>query len=96
MVGVYLLHFSPSYKHAGHYLGYADNIERRLAEHRNGTGARLTQVAVQAGCQLHLARVWADGDRTLERKLKNRHEGPALCPLCRLEFTLDDVEEMEF
>lgn len=96
MAGVYLIHFSPSYKHAGHYLGWADNIERRVALHQSGAGARLTQVAVQAGCKLILARVWADGDRTLERHLKNRHNAPALCPLCRLEFTLDDVEELAF
>lgn len=96
MAGVYLIHFSPSYKHAKHYLGWAEDIDRRLAEHEIGAGARLTQVAVDAGCRLILARVWEDGDRTLERKLKNRKNAPALCPVCNLTFTLDDVEEIEF
>lgn len=36
MKGVYLLHFEPRYKHAGHYLGYAEDIERRVDEHRRG------------------------------------------------------------
>lgn len=96
MAGVYLIHFSPSYKHAKHYLGWAEDIDRRLAEHEIGAGARLTQVAVDAGCRLILARVWEDGDRTLERKLKNRKNAPALCPICGLAFTLDDVDELAF
>lgn len=96
MAGVYLIHFSPAYKHAKHYLGYAENVESRFALHKVGGGARLTQVAVQAGCQLILARVWEDGDRQLERKLKNRKDAPALCPVCGLRFTLDDVEELAF
>lgn len=97
MAGVYLIHFSPSYKHAKHYLGWAEDIDRRLAEHQNGVGARLTQVAVDAGCRLILARVWEGGDRTLERKLKNRHNGPVLCPICNgaLDFDLDEIELLE-
>jgi hypothetical protein len=46
-----------------------------------GKGARLTQVAFDAGCTLLLVRVWADADRKTERKLKNRHS-PRLCPIC--------------
>lgn len=97
MTGVYLIHFAPSYKHARHYLGWAEDVDRRLAEHQSGAGARLTQVAVDAGCRLILVRVWEEGDRTLERKLKNRHDAPALCPICTgaLDFTLDDVEALE-
>lgn len=97
MTGVYLIHFTPAYKHAHHYMGYAADIERRFALHQCGAGARLTQVAVAAGCRLVLARVWEDGDRTLERKLKNRKNAPALCPICQqYEITLEDVEPLEF
>src|SRR6476661_2336108 len=46
---VYLLHFSKPYKHARHYLGSADDVSARLELHRKGQGARLTQVAVDAG-----------------------------------------------
>lgn len=66
---IYLLHFEPRYKHAGHYLGSADNVLARLADHRAGRGARLTAVAVAAGCKLILARVW-DGGRKKERWFK--------------------------
>jgi hypothetical protein len=36
MDGIYLLHFDPPYKHAGHYLGYASDIDRRISEHQTG------------------------------------------------------------
>jgi hypothetical protein len=40
---------------------------------------------VAAGIGFQLVRTW-EGDRTLERTLKNRHNAPArLCPLCRAE-----------
>lgn len=81
---VYLLHLDPPYKHARHYLGWAGNLEARLAHHRAGTGARLPAVAIAAGSRLVLARTWL-GDRHLERKLKNQKNAPKLCPICRGE-----------
>ncbi len=78
MRGVYLLHFSPAYKHAKHYTGYADDIERRVAEHQAGHGARLCEVVVEAGCEITLVRTWPDQDRTFERRLKNQHNAPKL------------------
>jgi hypothetical protein len=30
-----------------------------------------------------VSKVWMDGDQALERRLKNRNNGPALCPICR-------------
>lgn len=86
MRGVYLIHFTPAYKHARHYLGYADDIDLRLATHQAGAGARLCEVVVEAGCQLVLARVWPDQDRTFERQLKNRKNAPRYCPICRAAF----------
>ncbi len=82
MSTIYLIHFEPPYKHARHYIGETENgVEQRLAEHRAGHGARLTQVAVGAGCQLLLVRTW-QGGRTQERRLKNQKNTPRLCPLC--------------
>jgi predicted GIY-YIG superfamily endonuclease len=80
--GCYLLHFSPSYKQARHYLGFAEDIEPRVYAHLHGKGARLTQVAHEAGITMWLTRVWVSGDRKTERKLKNRKSAPALCPIC--------------
>ena len=87
---VYLLHFIEPYKHARHYLGCADDLSVRLAEHRRGTGARLTQVVKDAGGFWVVARTWRGG-RRLEQKLKAWHSGVKLCPICRGEITLEEV-----
>lgn len=87
---VYLLHFVEPYKHAKHYLGSADDLSARLAEHRHGTGARLTQVVRDAGISWVVARTWLGG-RRLERKLKAQRSGVRLCPICKGEITLEQV-----
>ena len=67
---------------ARHYLGYAENLERRIQHHRDGTGANLTKVAAAAGANIIVARVWDNGSRALERKLKTSKHHSRLCPLC--------------
>jgi len=79
---VYLLHLDRPYKHARHYMGWAHDLDARLARHRSGNGARLIAVAAQAGIGWQLARTWP-GDRTLERRLKKRKNAPRLCPVCQ-------------
>lgn len=83
---VYLLHFHTRYKHAGHYIGYAETpatFERRISHHRAGSGSRLCKVAADAGIGFEVAQVWDDGDRTLERILKKRHGASRFCPICK-------------
>lgn len=83
---VYLLHFDTPYRHARHYVGFvngAETLEGRLERHRRGDGARLIQVITRAGIGFRLARVWPDGDRNFERRLKNQKNSPRLCPICR-------------
>lgn len=82
---IYLLHFdipiSPNHT-TQHYLGYTSKgIKKRIERHRAGTGARLTEVAKERGIDFVVARKWT-GTRQLERQLKNRKEGPRLCPIC--------------
>jgi predicted GIY-YIG superfamily endonuclease len=76
---VYLLHFDRPYRH---YLGFASDLEARIAIHRAGRGARLIQVITAAGIGFVIARTWSGG-RDLERRLKNRKNSPRLCPICR-------------
>jgi predicted GIY-YIG superfamily endonuclease len=85
---VYLLHFDEPLGNknnkraqAQHYIGYADRLDRRLQEHLNGKGAKITQALVKAGIGFELVRTWT-GSRSYERQLKNRKNARALCPVC--------------
>ena len=85
MTGLYLLHFEPRYRHAGHYLGFADDVDRRVAQHR-AAGERsspLVRAALAAGSRVDLIRVWPNGDRGLERRLKRQGGLSRHCPACR-------------
>lgn len=80
---VYLLHFAEPYKHARHYIGFADGkeLDRRLAEHARGEGSKLMAAVVQARIGWIVARTWA-GDRLTERSLKGRGGAARICPIC--------------
>ncbi|NJP11675.1 MAG: GIY-YIG nuclease family protein [Leptolyngbyaceae cyanobacterium RU_5_1] len=84
-MAVYLLHFdrliSPNHT-TQHYLGFAENLENRISQHRNGSGSRLCAVAKERGIGFVLARTW-EGDRQTERQLKRQKGSPRLCPICR-------------
>jgi predicted GIY-YIG superfamily endonuclease len=87
MGSCYLLHFERriSERHTTqHYIGYTKrSLRERIADHRAGRGARLTQVAKQRGIGFICVRTWSKASRRFERQLKNRKEGPVLCPLCQ-------------
>jgi hypothetical protein len=83
---VYLVHLHPAYRHARHYLGFAERagVPSRLREHATSDphGARLLRVALAAGGDFALTRLWL-GTRRLERQLKQRKAAPRLlCPAC--------------
>lgn len=83
----YLLHFDRpiSDRHTTrHYLGLAPKrLRDRIALHRKGQGARLTQVAKERGIAFAVVRTWQKGSRSLERQLKNQKNGYRLCPVCQ-------------
>jgi predicted GIY-YIG superfamily endonuclease len=78
---VYLIHFRKPYRHARHYLGFTENLDKRITDHLCGMGARLMEVVTNAGIEWLLARTW-QGDRKLERRLKGWHNAKLLCPMC--------------
>lgn len=78
---VYLLHFDQPYRHARHYLGWARDVDARLAAHQAGHGARLLAVIQTAGISWTLARTWT-GTRHRERQLKRMGGASRRCPLC--------------
>lgn len=85
---VYTLHFWPPYGNPGaqqakHYTGWAaeGRLERRLADHSLGRGARLTQVQRQAGGAWIVADV-QPGTRDREQQLKERGAARR-CAVCK-------------
>lgn len=80
--GVYLVHIWGGYRHAGHYTGYAHDIDERITEHRASRGARLLQVVNTAGIEWEVVRVWMGAGRKWERILKGRGGARRMCPVC--------------
>lgn len=88
-MAVYLLHFHQPISSSStcqHYLGWAKHLDARIEYHRKGrSGVRLLEVAYERGIGFDVVRVWSDGDRALERRLKNWHKSWQLCPVCKEE-----------
>jgi predicted GIY-YIG superfamily endonuclease len=80
---VYLFHFDQRYEHAGHYTGWAEDLDHRVAEHLAGHGARLIEVITQAGISFRLARTWPGVTRARERQLKRQGGASRHCPICQ-------------
>lgn len=76
---IYILKFSEPISHAKYYMGYcADGrLKQRIAEHKRGEGARLTQVAVERGISFEVV-VTMKGSRADERRLKNQKNTPRI------------------
>lgn len=88
MAACYLLHFetpiAPGRHTTQHYLGFTrKSLRERIATHRKGQGARLTQVAHERGITFVCVRTWSKASCSFERQLKRRKDGPMLCPICQ-------------
>lgn len=80
---VYLIHFKTKLHHAEHFLGFVErNLPRRLKKHKSGAGAKLLAALNRAEIDWEVVRVWKDGDRHFERKLKNYKKARCFCPVC--------------
>jgi hypothetical protein len=64
---VYLIHFDSPLKHAQHF-----------EKHKSGSGANILRAANEANITWPVVRVWEDGDRTFERKLKNQKKSSCM------------------
>ena len=87
---LYLIHFSRPFKHAGHYRGYCEDgkLERRIAKHRSGRGAKLLKIIQEAGITWEVVATF-EGDRKAERNLKKRPI-MAICPTCNPSLVKHD------
>ena len=79
---VYLLHFEKPLHHAKHYVGCTKDVEKRLERHRKAPTPKIMQALKKKGIDFRLARVWKGKGKHFERRIKNRKEAPALCPIC--------------
>jgi hypothetical protein len=81
--GCYLIRLDQPYFHARHYVGFSNDIPRRVEAHRKGQGSPLLAAVLAAGIDFRVVRVWPGADRRFERELHNRH-GSRLCsePAC--------------
>ena len=82
---VYLIHFDEPLGHALHYMGWTDDLDRRLDQHQTGRGSRLMAVVVERGIAWRVAKSWENETRVTERKMKNRGGLRRQCPICRGE-----------
>lgn len=80
---VYLIHFSKPFHHARHYLGYTEDLKKRLHHHKKGTGSRLLRAVGEAGINFRVVRTWPDADGHFEQKLKKGKNSSKLCPICK-------------
>lgn len=81
---VYLIHFSEKLHHAQHYIGFVENnLKQRIKKHQKNKGAKLLIAVNDKGISWEVVRVWEEGDRTFERKLKNCKKARCFCPVCR-------------
>jgi predicted GIY-YIG superfamily endonuclease len=80
---VYLIHFNEKLKHAQHYVGFTfRDLDSRIKQHKDGSGARIMEVLKQQGISWEVVRVWENGDRSFERRLKNTNNTKNYCPAC--------------
>jgi predicted GIY-YIG superfamily endonuclease len=83
-VTVYVLHLTPPYRHARHYVGYTPDADagRRVAEHLRGIGSPLVKAALAAGSAVSLAHEFPGAERDFERNLKDRKDVRCWCRMC--------------
>lgn len=95
---VYVLHFDKPYKHAKHYTGIAKNLKKRIKKHRDGHGARLTQVLKQNNIGFRCSQIAEYSTfseaHAEEKRLKSKVKNPQrYCPICienKKEVTKND------
>lgn len=90
---VYLIHFERPFRHARHYVGWSEQLEARLAHHRNGNGSRLMAAVTAAGIEWQVVRTWP-GSRDDERRLHKLKGATKICPECAGPAALTRMKEL--
>jgi hypothetical protein len=100
----YLLHATEKHMHVQHYIGWTQNkstLAQRLKHHAEGNGStfirRVQKARKERGQEpwhLVLARVWDEGTKEDERKLKNRNGAARFCPVCQGIIKVEDCKNV--
>ena len=77
-----MLHLEPANGTPATDIGWARDVDERVAEHLAGAGSPLVWAAIAAGVRVELA-ASLPGSRHLERRLKRWHKTGQFCPRCR-------------
>jgi len=92
-VAVYLIHFGGKLgneKHsAQHYCGYTNgSVTDRVQRHIRGNGSAICRAASKRNLAFYIVRIWREGNRELEKKLKASHNLKRYCPLCNTNVSI--------
>ena len=80
---VYLLHFASPVNGKRHYVGFTQNLVRRLNEHGGGIlGCNMTRAAVKKGVRVLLGNKWENVAPEHELKLKTEKNLKRHCSSC--------------
>jgi predicted GIY-YIG superfamily endonuclease len=87
---VYLLHFNHLIGgRARHYIGWTNNLPRRLKRHRmkrkKSNRTAITRAAAKAGNDFNVARTW-HATPAFEKYLKQQKNAKRYCPLCQCDW----------
>lgn len=77
----YLIHLDEPVGNSQHYLGFAKDLRKRIAQHKTDRGAALLRSANARGISWRVVRVWRDADGDAEIALKAMIP-KNLCPYC--------------
>ena len=80
---VYLLHFASPVNGKRHYVGFTQNLVKRLHDHSGGIlGCELTNTAVKNGIPVLLGKTWTGVAPEYEQKLKAEKNLKRHCSAC--------------
>lgn len=86
-MAVYILHFEKKFYHTQHYIGWTkgnsiEAVQKRLKTHLSGKGSKIVRSVVASGIKIEVATIFINGDRKLERKLKDKKNAKQFCSIC--------------
>lgn len=86
MMAVYLLCFERGLLGGRnrHYVGYAaDDVERRIQQHRRGTGSAFAREMKRQGIGFQVSQIWQDFGTAEEREIKRQKQASRYCQICK-------------